>query len=409
MEVSVLQESSTSVLKNNDFRLLFLAQVTSEFGDWIARLALMVLVLQRSGSGPMSGLVMVVAMAPLVLLSAPLSPLADRFPRRTVMMIADLMRAILYLLIMSVQLSVPVMLVLVFIANSCAPPFTAARSAVLTEVFTDLSRYRQAQSRMQSTSQIMNMVGVAVGGVLVAILGPIYALVLNILSFVLSALFIAGMKTGRVAISTMKSRQAMGVAWCAVMHNPLVRRAALLPIFATIGAYAAEALIVAYTERYVGRGWLSLIAASVPATTLLGFWVIERLGLPIVRGVHVSPLITLAGNVIALIGLMAPLPAIVSALMAYIGAGIIFSQFILSVVAVVQRVPDTVRGSVNGLLQTGLTTGILLSAGAGSWLAAIFDERRSLALLMGCSAAYSLYAIVRQPEKGEDAVIGSAD
>src|SRR3954454_16267840 len=83
-------------LAERDARQLWMAQLASHTGDWAGRLALAVLVLQRTGSPALTGLVTTVSLLPWVGLGQLLSTLGDRYPRRQVMVGADLVRAVAF-------------------------------------------------------------------------------------------------------------------------------------------------------------------------------------------------------------------------------------------------------------------------------------------------------------------------
>ena len=87
--------SYRSVLANREFTGLMIAQVFSECGDQIARVGLAVLVLARTNNPFLAALAFVVGYVPAILGAALLGPFADRFSRRTVMLVADAGRALL--------------------------------------------------------------------------------------------------------------------------------------------------------------------------------------------------------------------------------------------------------------------------------------------------------------------------
>ena len=81
-------------LRNSEFRGLVVAQVASEWGDNIARVALASLVLARTDSAFLAVLAFVVSFVPAVFGAALLGTAADRFPRKVVLIGCDLARAV---------------------------------------------------------------------------------------------------------------------------------------------------------------------------------------------------------------------------------------------------------------------------------------------------------------------------
>src|SRR5690606_12808422 len=91
--------SDRSVLRQalavREFRGIVVAQVASETGDQVARLALALVVLERTGSAFGAAATFAVAFVPAFFGAALLGPLADRLSRRTLMLGADLGRAVI--------------------------------------------------------------------------------------------------------------------------------------------------------------------------------------------------------------------------------------------------------------------------------------------------------------------------
>src|SRR4051794_9572143 len=86
-------QRSRAVLAVPGFRALWLAELLSVAGDQLARVALAVLVFGRTGSASWSALTYALTFLPALFGGVLLGGLADRFPRRRVMVVADLARA----------------------------------------------------------------------------------------------------------------------------------------------------------------------------------------------------------------------------------------------------------------------------------------------------------------------------
>src|SRR5262245_53835550 len=79
--------------RNPRFRRLWFAQVVSELGDWFNLVALFALVARYSRHAQAAGLVLIIQALPVLVLSPLTGTLADRFDRRRLMILADLVRA----------------------------------------------------------------------------------------------------------------------------------------------------------------------------------------------------------------------------------------------------------------------------------------------------------------------------
>lgn len=79
--------------RNRDFRSLFFAQIVSFCGDWFATVAMLGLVIDRTGSDVAASAVFVVQTLPAFVLSPLAGPAADRLDRRTLMLGVSLLQA----------------------------------------------------------------------------------------------------------------------------------------------------------------------------------------------------------------------------------------------------------------------------------------------------------------------------
>ncbi len=141
---STATASYREVFGNREFTGLIVAQVLSECGDQIARVGLAVLILARTDNPFLAALAFVVGYVPAIFGAALLGPFADRVSRRTVMLVADMGRAVLIgLLALLAVPSTPVWLLfaLLFLAELLSAPFEAARAAVLPDLLPDPRHY----------------------------------------------------------------------------------------------------------------------------------------------------------------------------------------------------------------------------------------------------------------------------
>ena len=86
------------LLRNNhNFRRLWLGRLISQTGDWFNSVALFTLLLNLTGSGEAVGLVLIIKLLPQFFAGPIAGVVADRFNRKTIMIVADVMRGLLVL------------------------------------------------------------------------------------------------------------------------------------------------------------------------------------------------------------------------------------------------------------------------------------------------------------------------
>src|SRR3954452_1001151 len=115
------------VLANREFRALYVAQALSVVGDQLARIAVALLVFNRSGSALLTALSYGLSYVPWIVAGPLLAGYADRLPRRSVMLFCDLVRAVLVMGIAIPHLPLPLVFVLLLIVALLEPPFTTSR------------------------------------------------------------------------------------------------------------------------------------------------------------------------------------------------------------------------------------------------------------------------------------------
>ena len=183
-----MDSTNGSLLKNSRFLQLWIGQGTSFLGDAVSMVALVVLVVQVTGSASAVGGALIARLLPT--LASPLAGvLADRLDRRLVLVASDLARAILVLgLIFATNLAT--IYVLVFFMGLARTLFNPTVRAAFPSVVGrgDLTR---ANALMGGTFSVSETAGPALGGLLVATVGVDAAFVLDAATYLVSAVLLS--------------------------------------------------------------------------------------------------------------------------------------------------------------------------------------------------------------------------
>ena len=146
-----------------EFRALWLSQILSAGGDRLALVALALLIYDRTRSPLLAAIAYAAGTLPYLIGALFLSGMADRFPRREVMVTCDAVRAFLVAVMLVPRMPLDVLIALLYAVTVFQPPFDAARSAILRDMVQG-ERYALAAATMQSTFLAMVVAGAAVGG-----------------------------------------------------------------------------------------------------------------------------------------------------------------------------------------------------------------------------------------------------
>ena len=184
--------------RNRDFRLLWLGQVISQLGDWFDTIALFTLVLRLTGSGRAIGLVLVARFLPSVVLSPLSGILADRFNRRHIMIASDAIRAVVVLGFLFVRRPEHLWLLyaLTILQLGFSAFFEPARTAAVPSVVHERDLVT-ANTITSVTWSAMLTLGAAIGGPVTDWFGTDAAFVIDSLTYIVSALFIASLRLPR--------------------------------------------------------------------------------------------------------------------------------------------------------------------------------------------------------------------
>ena len=383
MGSAVRRPTYTDVLRVTEFRAIWIADVQSLVGDQIARVALTVLVFASTGSAALTGLTYALTYLPSVVGGAFLSPLADRYRRRRVMIWCDWIRVVLLAVMALPWLPLPALAALLVVVVLIGRPFLAAENALLPDILSG-EFYALGSGLRTTTLQVTQLVGFAGGGVLIVTIGAQWGLALDALTFVFSALIVQAFVRDRPAPARETSPGAepylrmvsSGVRL--VFGDPRLRTLMLLAWLAAFYT-APEGLAAPYAEHIGagGAGSVGLLLAAIPTGTAVATWLFIRWVPPRRRAASIGWLALLAG---------APLVACISgpSLWVSIGlwviTGLCCAYQAQAAITFVQLVDPTERARAFGLAAAGLLgvqgLGILLF----SALAQVLDVQQALAL-----------------------------
>jgi MFS family permease len=383
-----------------EFRPLFGTFLLSTAGDELARVALTVLVYQRTSSPLLSAMTFAIGHLPWLLGGPLLSALADRLPRHRVLIAADVTRAALLGLMAIPGTPLPILLGLLFLVSLCAPPFESARSALMADVL-EGDRYAVATSLTNITLQLAQVVGFLAAGALVAVLSPSAALLIDGATFAVSALWLAaGLKRrpAPVAEGGEGKRtlwQDTGDGLRLIGRSP--RLLAIMGVLwiGTLFAYASEGVAAPLVEELGHRTTaIGVLLAANPLGVTIGGLVVARLVAPDRRERLVTPLVVLSLAPILAAGLVAVLAepselafALVVGLLFVSGLGA--SWLIPLNVSFVQAVPGAYRGRAFGVAVSGLY-GV---QAIGALLAGLGAEGLSASGVLALSGGVGLLAV----------------
>jgi predicted MFS family arabinose efflux permease len=363
-------------LRYRDFKLLWLGQVAGDLGDALGRIALAILVFDETDSSFLAAAVFGVVVLPFLGPGQALTAWAERFPRRSVLIAADCLRAVCYAAI-ALPMPISMRFALLLLASLADPPFLSVRRAMVPTIVPE-DRYSDAVTLTAFTTEACILGGVALAGVLTELIGTEGVLVIDAMTFLASALLIMSMRGGRepAAVGEHVATQ-LRAGWSAIKSDALVRRLAWLFPLASVGLLGSEALITPFVKSELERseaviGWLAAsISIGVLATTATLRAHSRHAAL-----VRQSARIAMFGGAVAALGFALP-TSLGAATIAYLGVGAVFAFRVPTTVVLGQRLADSIRASALSVLDSGYAVAQLVAAFGAGALAEFTDPQRA--------------------------------
>ena len=278
MEAARSELQSTPLGRNRNFILLLTGQFVSQMGDRLAMIAFPVLVLKTTGSTLSTGLVLAMYTLPYLVFAPWAGVIIDRFDRRRLMILSDVARALLVALVPLVaSRSMPATFVLSFAVASFGVLFDPAKMSLLPDVVADDHLVR-ANSLLETTEKLTEILGYAAAGVLLSVLSTTAAFRIDALTFVVSAGALLLMKV-QPWWRTKKREEGVsfghqfreGLAYLG-RHKGL-RTNTIVVIFSAIGVGAAYPLtfFLATNVFDKGAGGFAALEVAIAIGYLVGF------------------------------------------------------------------------------------------------------------------------------------------
>lgn len=339
----------TAALANREFRALWLAEIQSLIGDQLTIVALAILVYDRTGSPLLSAVVYSLTFLPALAGGLGLSQLADRFPRRTVLVLASVTQAVLIALMAIPELPMATLFALFILARLANAPGNAAQNALTREVFADDEVYLRSQDIRGISMNTAMLLGLAGGGLLVVGVGTTWALLIDAMTFFIAALIVRATVSQRPAAGDPSGNWFGAVKL--VFGDRRLRVLLMLSWLVGLAVVPEGLAAPLATEMGLGGQAVGWLLAADPLGFVIGTFLLSRYvsaenRRKIVGVLAVMPLVALIG--------FAMEPGLVVALVLLALAGATGAYMITVTATFITWVPNEVRGGAGGLFRTGL-------------------------------------------------------
>ena len=379
-----------------EFRALWFSEVLSVAGDRLALVALTLLVYHQTRSPLLTALVYAAGYVPWVIGGLFLADMADRRPRRSVMVICDVVRAVLVAAMVIPHVPLGALVALLFATTMFAPPFESARAAVTPDILQG-ERYVLGTAVFQTTFLAGQTVGAAAGGFAVAFIGVRPSLVIDAATFVLSGLFIGLGTRARPAAARPETVQPSPLArmrggFRLVFGDRALRTLLLLGWL--VAFYTIPEGIAAPYAAGLGGGPIAigLVLASTVLSTVIATPLFSRLVRPRRRIDWMGPLAVLTCATLVLTVLR---PGLAASLVIFSLSAAFGVYQIAANTAFVVRVPNERRAQAFGIANMGVIVGQGAAFVAAGAAAEVIAPAVVIAVGGGIGAVFGLVLTLR--------------
>ncbi len=360
-------------LTSRNFRLFWLAQIISVTGTSLQVIAEGYLIYQITDSTFWLGAVGFMALLPVVPISLIGGVLIDRAPRRKLIMVTQfglfLQALVFAFLTLSGRIQLWHVFILYFVFGALLAIDNPARRAFLVDIV-EREQLANAVALNATIFNISNLVGFALGGLLIASFGVGPTMLVNALTYFFPIIALALMRVKDVGQDTQK--RSFGVAlsegFTTLLRNPTLL--GVIALMAVVGgmAYPVTGLMPAYAEEIMGVDavGLGILLASAALGAVLGTIAVARIGAQ-VKGRN---LIVAALILPLLIIAVALAPNMLVACLALVALGLVLLVLQSLAVTIVQlNIEDRVRGrvmTIYSMLHAGSDMGANFIVGAAA-------------------------------------------
>jgi DHA3 family macrolide efflux protein-like MFS transporter len=395
---AVGRPSFRRALQNRPFFLLWLSQLVSQSGDLVFEVALLWLVLEVTGSVFAVGLVVAVTLLPGVLLGPFLGVYIDRWDRRRILIVTNVLEGVVVAalsgLILAHTIDLPLILAVVFILGTGSQVVRTAANATIPLVVArdDLG---PANSLMTFSSSFNQVVGLAVGGVVVALFGVTLPIEYDSLSFFAAALILVGVAAafGQPSVADaskpprFSEEFAEGIRF--IRENRFLVELIVLAAFLNFFGNAVGALFAPYSKLVLhgGAATYGFLGATLAVGAIVGAAFVGSVNTRTSSGKYVLVGGAVIGAGIAALGFATSIPL---ALGTVFMLGVALSVTNIPISAVVQaKIPPRLLGRVGAAMGSL----ILIAGPVGAFFAGAFAQATSVETVFIVSGGSFLVAI----------------
>jgi MFS family permease len=294
-----------------EFRRLWIGESVSQFGSTISQLALpLVAILILRASTFEVGLLVTCQLAAFLVVGLPAGAWVDRMRFRAVLIVNDVLRALALASVPVAHwlgvLTIGQLYAVALVTGVCTVFFDVAYQSYLPKLV-EREQLVEANAKLQASESVSQIAGPSAGGLLIQVLTAPYAVLLDAVSFLWSASWLAAIGTESPKAERLPDRnlrREIGEGLRFVLGNRLLRSIALCTGSSNLFGSMAAAVFYVLLARdlRLSPGWIGLIESTSAIGGLVGSVLASRFA----RRAGQGPAIWMSALAMAPFGFVAP-------------------------------------------------------------------------------------------------------
>jgi MFS family permease len=377
---------TASLWRHSDFMRLWAGQTVSELGSVVTRTAVPLVALLVLGAGPFEmALIVVSASLAVLLVGLFAGAWVDRLRRRPLLIWADAIRAVLLFSIPAAYLAgalrIEQLYLVVFLEGCFGALFDAAYPAYVPSLI-GVDRVVEGNSKLATSASLAEIGGPGLGGGLVQVIGAPLAILVDAVSFVVSAISLALIRSPEPARPTRTSstpiRHEIVEGLQLVRHHPVLVPLTLRSIIAHVSGsfYGVLYTIYLIEDLHLSPFLLGVVISAGGVGSLVGSFFASR----VIARIGLGPALIWTATGASIVGVLTPLaggPLLLATLMVFlpqlIGDGLQTIEGVAELSLIQGVVPDHILGRVNATLEVfshgiAYPIGALTAAAVAGWI-----------------------------------------
>lgn len=278
--------STFAALRHHNYRLWFAGQVVSLIGTWMQSVAQGWVVYLLTGSKLALGTIAFMGTVPTLFLMLPAGAIVDRVPKRSLLLVTQAIMMVLALILTALAATGTLQvwhLGLLALALGVTQSFDApTRQAMVAEIVEDRRDLMNAIALNSTMFNLARVVGPAIGGLVLAALGPAWCFGLNALTFlaVLVALWRMRLPSRPVASLRQPIMRQVAAGLSYIRNEPPVRTMITLVGVSSLFGTSYVVLLPAFAADVLraGEAGLGALNAAVGGGALVGSLTVASFG-----------------------------------------------------------------------------------------------------------------------------------